>query len=385
MRAFRELAEVFQKLEHTSSNSALVSILAAFLSKLNPDEAKAVAYLLGGEVAAPFETQEIGMAERMAMRAVAEAYSVSEQRVERLLSTAGDLGTAAENLAGAKRGRAAAILHVFDQLKKIARISGKGSQHQKCARLAQLLFGASGVEAKYILRTVLGSHRIGVADMTFLRALAKAYTGGTENKDAAEAAYNVLPDLGEISHRMARSGLAGLRRVVPVPETPVRMMLASRVQNLDEVPQHMPGKMFIEYKYDGERVQIHRDGKGDVQAFSRRLERITQQYPEIIDALKKVQLSQEHHTRRRNRRIRLQGGPLAAVSNAHAAEAQARRRKLYQESTDCSVCLRLAARPESEPARSTARGATPAARALHQIISHHTSVKVPRELRYCRR
>ncbi len=287
MRAFRELAEVFQKLEHTSSNSALVSILAAFLSKLNPDEAKAVAYLLGGEVAAPFETQEIGMAERMAMRAVAEAYSVSEQRVERLLSTAGDLGTAAENLAGAKRGRAAAILHVFDQLKKIARISGKGSQHQKCARLAQLLFGASGVEAKYILRTVLGSHRIGVADMTFLRALAKAYTGGTENKDAAEAAYNVLPDLGEISHRMARSGLAGLRRVVPVPETPVRMMLASRVQNLDEVPQHMPGKMFIEYKYDGERVQIHRDGKGDVQAFSRRLERITQQYPEIIDALKK--------------------------------------------------------------------------------------------------
>lgn len=73
MRAFRELAKVFQKLEHTSSNSALVAILAAFLSRLNPDEAKAVAYLLRGEVAAPFEAREVGMAERMVMRAVTDA------------------------------------------------------------------------------------------------------------------------------------------------------------------------------------------------------------------------------------------------------------------------------------------------------------------------
>ncbi len=287
MRAFRELAEVFQKLERTSSNSALVAILAAFLSRLNPDEAKAVAYLLSGEVAAPFESREIGMAERMVVRAMADAYAVSEQRVDRLLATAGDLGTAAEHLAGAKRGRAKTILSVFDELLNIARASGKGSQREKCAKLAQLLSGASAIEAKYIVRTVLGSHRIGVADMTFLRALAKAYTGSTENKQAAEAAYNVLSDLGEVSRRMARSGLAGLKRVIPVPGTPVRMMLASRVQNLNEVPLHMRGEMFIEYKYDGERVQIHRDGNGHVHAFSRRLERITQQYPEIIDAFTK--------------------------------------------------------------------------------------------------
>ena len=120
--------------------------------------------------------------------------------------------------------------------------------------------------------------------MTFLRALAKAYSGSTENKQIVEAAYNVLSDLGELSRRMARSGLTSLKRVVPAPGTPVRMMLASRVQDLDEVPTHMRGRMFVEYKYDGERVQIHRDGKGHMHAFSRRLERITHQYPEIIDA-----------------------------------------------------------------------------------------------------
>ena len=109
MRAFRELAEVLQKLERTSSSSMLVALLAEFLSRLDPDEAKAVAHLLRGELAPPFEALEIGMAERMVVRAVADAYTVSERRVERLLATTGDLGTVAEILAAAKRGRAASI------------------------------------------------------------------------------------------------------------------------------------------------------------------------------------------------------------------------------------------------------------------------------------
>jgi len=283
MRAFTELAEVFQKLERTSSSSALVAILAAFLARLNPDEARVVAYLLRGEVAAPFEALEFGMAERMVARAMTVAYAVPEQRVAKLLAVVGDLGTAAEQLAGGRRGEASAILTVFDKLREVARVSGKGSQQLKCARLAQLLSGASAIEAKYIVRTVLGSHRIGVADMTFLRALAKAYAGGIEGLRFVEAAYNVLSDLGEVSRRVARSGLASLKRVMPIPGTPVRMMLAARVHDLDEVPTHMRGEMFIEYKYDGERVQIHRDGNGEVHAFSRRLETITHQYPEIVE------------------------------------------------------------------------------------------------------
>ena len=287
MQAFRQLAEVFQKLERTSSSLTLVTLLAEFLSRLNPNEARAVAYLLRGELAPPFASLEIGMAERMAVRAVADAYSVPQQRVERLLTTTGDLGTVAETLAGAKRGRAASILFIFDELRSIAGIVGKGSQAEKCKRLAWLLSSASAVEAKYIVRTVLGAHRIGVADMTFLRALAKAYAGSAENKRIAEAAYNVLSDLGEVSRRMARSGLAGLKRVIPVAGIPVRMMLASRVQDLRDVPKHIRGRMLIEYKYDGERVQIHCDKDGHVHAFSRRLERITHQYPEIIDAVSK--------------------------------------------------------------------------------------------------
>ena len=288
MVLFRELAEVLQRLERTSSNTALIGTLAAFLSKLNPEEARAVAYLLRGEVAAPFAGQEIGMADRRVMRAVADAYALSERRVEKMLAATGDLGTVAEQLAHGKRGRAKTILSVFEELRSIARISGEGSQQRRCTRLSKLLSAASGVEAKYILRTVLGSHRIGVADLTFLRALAKAFTGTVKNARSAEAAYNVLPDLGEVSRRMARSGLAGIKRLMPVPGTPVRMMLASRVQILADVALHMRGEMFVECKYDGERMQIHRDNNGRMLAFSRRLENITHQYPEIISAFNKL-------------------------------------------------------------------------------------------------
>ena len=182
------------------------------------------------------------------------------------------------------------ILQVFKRLNEIACTSGKGSQQQKCSLLAHLLRSASSLEAKYIVRTIIGSHRIGVAEMTFLRALAEAHTGRSENKEAQEAAYSVMSDLGEVGFRLARSGLAALKHVVPVPGTPVRMMLASRVQDLHEVRSHMRGNMIVEYKYDGERVQIHVNSDGLIQAFSRRLERISHQYPELIEAVKTARI-----------------------------------------------------------------------------------------------
>ena len=106
------------------------------------------------------------MAERMVARAMAIAYGVPEQRVTRLLAAAGNLGTAAERLAGAKRGDTKTILSVFDALRKIAQTSGKGSQQLKCTKLAQLLSAVPAIEAKYIIRTVLGSHRIASASPT---------------------------------------------------------------------------------------------------------------------------------------------------------------------------------------------------------------------------
>jgi DNA ligase 1 len=152
MQAFRQLAEVFQKLERTSSSLTLVTLPTEFLSRLNPDEARALTYLLRGELAPPFASLEIGMAERMAVRAVADAYSVPQQRVERLLTTTGDLGTVAETLAGAKRGRAASILFIFDELRSIAGIAGKDSQARRSEAADALLLKRHLGEASELAR-----------------------------------------------------------------------------------------------------------------------------------------------------------------------------------------------------------------------------------------
>jgi DNA ligase 1 len=277
---FKQLAILFDKLEHTSSSTSMVTMLAHALPQLSAAEMRMTAYLLSGKVGPSFSTPELGIAEALAARAIAEASAQPMERVTRLISRAGDAGQVAESLLARPAGRLS-IAQVFEALRAIAYTQGMGSQQAKVKTLASLLNRAAGLEAKYIVRSVLGTHRIGVAESTFLAGLAQAF-GDKKDKATLEHAYNVLSDLGEVAYRAARSGVVSLRRLKPVPGIPVRMMLAGRIEDLDEVPLHLPGELFVEYKYDGERVQIHRDARGQMRAFSRRLEDITHQYPEVI-------------------------------------------------------------------------------------------------------
>lgn len=284
MQSFRALADLFQDLEHTRSSSRLIALLAGFLRSLRPEEAAAVAYLMQGEVAAPYAGIEFGMAERLVAEAIAQAYDSPVQRIRRMLSSIGDLGSVAEHLRADRVAGSSSILRVLASLRAIAAISGARSQTAKCSALASLLTQCSGIEAKYLVRTVLGSQRLGVADMTYLRALARAYTAD-DDRQAIEAAYNILSDLGELTRRLARGGVAALHHLAPRPGIPVRMMLAGRARDLREIARRMHGSMLIEHKYDGERVQIHRDRRGRILAFSRRATNITDQYPEVIQAI----------------------------------------------------------------------------------------------------
>jgi DNA ligase-1 len=285
--AFKELALVFERLGATSSSTAMIGILARFLPRLSPQEVRETAYLLSGKVGPSFSAPEFGMADKLIARAMAQAFGVPVERIDTMAVRSGDLGDVAERLAPARRGRLS-IATVFTELSRIARISGAGSQRDKIDTLAELLRASEAVEAKYIVRTVSGRHRIGAAEMTFLHGLAKAFGGSKDEKPALEQAYNVLSDLGEVAFRVARGGLRSLKRIGPKPGIPVRMMLATRVEELDEVPRHIPGEMFVEYKYDGERAQVHKDARGTIRVFSRRLEDITHQYPEVIEHVRKA-------------------------------------------------------------------------------------------------
>lgn len=244
------------------------------------------AYLLSGKVGPSFAAPEFGMAEAMIARAVAQAFDVPPERVRRMAVRSGDMGAVSEEL-DSRRGKKLSIASVFTILTGIANTSGSGAQQRKVDALADLLQRAGAIEAKYIVRTVLGAHRIGAGEMTFLYGLAEAAGGSKRDKPSLEYAYNVLSDLGEVAYRVTRSGLKSLARVRPKPGIPVRMMLATRVEDLDEAPLHLKDDLFVEYKYDGERVQIHKSADGKLRVFSRRLEDITHQYPEVLDCVRR--------------------------------------------------------------------------------------------------
>jgi DNA ligase-1 len=285
---FRTLVEAFQQLERTSSGTKMIDILAGLLSGLSPAEARQAAYLLKGKVAPDYEGLEFGMAEKFVVRALAAAENVPLKRVEAAYRKAGDLGDVAAQLAGKRRGARLSLSEVFHHLRQVALAAGAGSQEVKIRLLADLLRQGSAQDVKYVVRIVLGKLRLGVAEMTFLAGLSKALTGSREAKLVLEGAFNVLSDLGEVAERALRAGVKPLRHVRPVAGKPVRMMLAQRIRDLQEVPQHIPGLVHIEYKYDGERVQAHLSRRGSVILYSRRLEDITHQYPDVVAAVKKA-------------------------------------------------------------------------------------------------
>src|SRR3989344_5902202 len=195
---FLKLAEVFDRLERTSSNLAMIDILAEFFPKISPEEAKISAYRLRGELSPSYEGLEMGLAGKMAIKAIARSENVSPEKVASLFKKTGDFGSIVEILKKDKKGGGLTIEEVFEKLLGIAKISGEGSQEKKLNLLADLLSKVSGIEAKYIIRTVLGILRLGVGEMIFLYGLAKAF-GEKKQKEILEYAFNVLSDFGEIA------------------------------------------------------------------------------------------------------------------------------------------------------------------------------------------
>jgi DNA ligase-1 len=282
---FASLADTFERLEHTSAGTAMINALADFFSRVSPEEARMAAYLLRGRVAPDYERTELGVAEKLVVRCLAAASHISPAKVEAAFRKAGDLGDAAAALRGNERGTGLSLRDVFERLMEIAQTVGAGAQETKIRLLEDLLQCCSRREAKYIVRIVLGKLRLGVGEMTFLAALSQAITGSKAGKPILDNAYNLLSDLGEVAERAVRSGVESLRRVRPLVGKPIRMMLVQRIRNLAEVPAHLHGPLYVEYKYDGERVQAHL-GKDGVVLFSRRLEDITHQFPDVARAVR---------------------------------------------------------------------------------------------------
>lgn len=286
---FARLAYSFEKLEKTSSRLALVAILAELFRSIDsPDEIAKVCYLVQGRVAPFFEALEIGMAEKTVARSIAIAYHSTREHVFTLYTTLGDLGLVAEQVSKGA-GSKSHILHVddvFQGLKSIAQTAGKGAVEKRIALLADLLRQVDSVSAKYTVRIALGNLRLGIGDSTMLDALATVKFHDTKQRKLLEVAYNKTSDLGLIArtlwqHPRQEDALHAVAQLDIQVGKPIRPQLAERLPDAETIIKKM-GVVDVQYKYDGFRTQIHKDGQ-QVSIFSRNLENISPMFPEIIE------------------------------------------------------------------------------------------------------
>ena len=289
---FALLVDTFQQMGQTSSRIALTDHLVSLLAKSPLDLVDKITYLIQGKLYPDYEGIELGIADKMVMRAIANTSGRNLTEVDRVYKKTGDLGDTAGELMHSKGqstlySEPMTVERVYSTFDKIARTSGSGSQELKLKLLNSLLNDAASEESRYIIKFVMGQLRLGIADYTVLDALAIAFTGDKSNRSALENAYNVSSDLGAAARLLATQGLSAVKSIKVTLFKPLRPMLAERANNAEEALERMEGKAGVEYKLDGERVQIHR-GKKSVQLFSRRLERITGHYPDLVEAVKRL-------------------------------------------------------------------------------------------------
>jgi len=289
---FKEIAKYLDRIEITTGRIEMINILTELYKRMeDADDAAMLSYIILGEIHPPYKGFEIGMSEKLITKAIAFASGYDSNEVEKRLNILGDIGKVAEEFISKKRQKTLfteelTLRKIYNTFSKITLTTGEGSIDMKIKHLTGLLVNASPLEARYIARLADGNMRLGVADMTILEALANV-KGGREYKPILETAYNKHPDIGEIAKVLYSKGWDGIKNIDITPGIPLRPMLAERVRSPEEAWEKLKGKLAAEFKYDGERMQIHILRDNRVMIFSRRLENITHQFPDVIEIVKK--------------------------------------------------------------------------------------------------
>ncbi|MBI2137168.1 ATP-dependent DNA ligase [Candidatus Woesearchaeota archaeon] len=301
---YSELVEVYEGLSSTSKRLEKAGILADFLKRVPSDEVGEVVLLLQGRLFPAWDEREVGVASQLMVKAISLASGSDAASVEREWKMTGDLGNVAENLVKGRRQRTLAsselsVGKVFSNLSKLAVIGGEGSVDRKLQLISELLTSAKGVEARYIARTVLGDLRVGVGEGLLRDAVVWAYFMRVRDDfskeereeynafvDAVQQAYDLTNDFAVVAKAAKENGLEGLRSVRIVLGRPIKVMLALKVDDLKDALEAVGSPLQAEFKYDGFRIEIVKDDNGRIMLFTRRLDNVTAQFPDVVESVR---------------------------------------------------------------------------------------------------
>ncbi|TMD21747.1 MAG: ATP-dependent DNA ligase [Chloroflexi bacterium] len=277
-----ELSGYLDRLESTSSRNELVKTLAELYAKSSPDEIQPLTYLIQGRLVPFFEPVEIGLGEKLVMAAIAQAFAAPADEVSKLFGQLGDLGLVAAKLSVHGSRAELPVSEVHARLMEIAAAAGTGSVEKKRSLFAALLKQVDPISAKHLVRIALGRLRLGIGDPTVLDGLSFARKGDRSLRPVLEGAYNRASDLGLIAKTFWSGGESAVNALEVTVGRPIRSQLAERLPNPEAVIKKL-GLVAVQPKYDGIRVQIHKNGSA-VRVFSRNLEDYTLMFSELTTA-----------------------------------------------------------------------------------------------------
>ncbi|MBN1157362.1 ATP-dependent DNA ligase [Candidatus Woesearchaeota archaeon] len=296
---YKELCEVYGALEGTTKRLEKIELIAALLKKTKAEDMEKTVLLLQGSIYPAWDERKIGVASRLIIKAINTSSGISVKKIEEEWKKTGDLGKVAENLVKRKKQvtlfeKKLTVSDVFNNLRKLSELEGEGTVNRKLGLINQLLTSAEPLEARYIIRTVLEELRVGVGDGSIRDAIVCAFFPETkEMKDsdreryalfvnAVQHAYDVANDFGAVARAALAHGLNGLEKISMAVGQPIKVMLAQKVRDVSEGFERVGKPAQLEYKYDGFRTQIHKHNNR-ITLFTRKLENVTNQFPEIID------------------------------------------------------------------------------------------------------
>ncbi|MBU0929808.1 MAG: ATP-dependent DNA ligase [Nanoarchaeota archaeon] len=284
---YLKLVKVYEALEKTTKRLEKTEIISNFIKDISAEELEYIIHLIEGSVFPESDERKIGMSSQLMLKVIARSTGNSLSEIEKEWKKKGDLGIVTENFVKEKKQRTLTTRelttrHVYDNIRKLAELEGKGTVDRKVSLVSELLTSAKPEEARFIVRTILDEMRIGVSEGVVRDSIAKAFDIPVEE---VEKTFNMLVDYGKVAV-LAKKGKKYLNKIGLEPGRPTKVMLAILVNNVNEAFEYLGKPLQAEVKLDGFRCLINNDGK-NIYLFTRRMENVTNQFKELIPIIKK--------------------------------------------------------------------------------------------------
>ncbi|HEX2977856.1 MAG TPA: ATP-dependent DNA ligase [Candidatus Babeliales bacterium] len=287
---FVAVAQQFQQLEVTSSRTEMTKILADIFKHATPAEISILSNLSLGMLRPPYKGTQFNFAEKNLFGVIAQLIEKTEKEVAAEAKRLGDVGLVVTEYGKWKPEKELTVTHVYESLCAFEHMSGKGSQEEKAAHAVALLKQVSPLEAKFIIRIILGTLRLGFSDMTIIDAYSWMTTGDKSLHKDIEEAYNTCVDIGLIGQKLKADGVEAVRKMKIEVGIPVRPAAAERMPTAKDIYEKL-GDCIAQPKLDGFRLQIHIDKRGKeprVEFFSRNLIDMSHMFPDLVKAFSQL-------------------------------------------------------------------------------------------------